>query len=42
MLVVCVLGWNLRSARGQVVLASVALAYQIGYFAAEYFTIGSD
>ncbi|WP_313177201.1 hypothetical protein [Stenotrophomonas sp.] len=42
MLVVCVLGWNLRTARAQVVLAGVALAYQVGYFAAEYFTIGSD
>ncbi|MDI9273061.1 hypothetical protein [Stenotrophomonas sp. PFBMAA-4] len=42
MLVVCVLGWNLRTARAQMVLAGVALAYQIGYFAAEYFTIGSD
>ncbi|HAL22669.1 MAG TPA: hypothetical protein DCP40_08070 [Stenotrophomonas sp.] len=42
MLVVCVLGWNLRSARAHLLLAAVALVYQVVYFAAEYFTIGSD
>lgn len=42
MLVVCVLGWNLRSARAHVLLAAVALVYQVVYFAAEYFTIGID
>lgn len=42
MLAICVLGWHLRTARAQGVLAGVALAYQVSYFAAEYFTIGSD
>lgn len=42
MLIVAALGWHLRSARMQLVLAAATLAYQLGYFAAEYFTIGSD
>lgn len=42
MLCIAVLGWRLRSRRGQLLLAAVALVYQLGYFAVEYFTVGSD
>lgn len=42
MLIVAALGWLLRSARTQLVLAAATLAYQLAYFAAEYFTIGSE
>ncbi len=39
MLVVVALGWRLRSQRGQGILATLTLAYQTIYFAAEYFTL---
>lgn len=42
MLAVAVLGWRLRSQRTQLRLVLATLAYQIGYFAVEYFTVGSD
>jgi hypothetical protein len=42
MLIVAALGWHLRSTRAQLGLAAATLAYQLGYFAAEYFTIGSE
>ncbi len=42
MLAVAVLGWQLRSQRTQLRLVLATLAYQIGYFAVEYFTVGSD
>jgi len=42
MLVVAALGWRLHRARSQLVLAAATLAYQLVYFAAEYFTIGSE
>lgn len=42
MLAVTVLGWRLRSRRAQLRLVLATLAYQIGYFAVEYFTVGSD
>lgn len=42
MLLVALLGWHLRTARAQLRLAALTLVYQVGYFAAEYFTIGSD
>ncbi|QGL87836.1 hypothetical protein [Stenotrophomonas maltophilia] len=42
MLAVAVLGWRLRSQRTQLHLVLATLAYQIGYFAVEYFTVGSD
>ncbi|MBA0327521.1 hypothetical protein [Stenotrophomonas maltophilia] len=41
MLAVAVLGWRLRSQRTQLRLVLATLAYQIGYFAVEYFTVGS-
>ncbi|MCF3479748.1 hypothetical protein GUV60_06760 [Stenotrophomonas maltophilia] len=42
MLAVAVLGCRLRSQRTQLRLVLATLAYQIGYFAVEYFTVGSD
>lgn len=42
MLAVAVLGWRLRSQRTQLRLVLATLAYQTGYFAVEYFTVGSD
>lgn len=42
MLAVAVLGWRLRSQRTQLRLVLATLAYQMGYFAVEYFTVGSD
>ncbi|MDT3501142.1 hypothetical protein [Stenotrophomonas maltophilia] len=42
MLLVVLLGWKLRSGRAQLRLAAATLLYQLGYFTAEYFTIGSD
>ena len=42
MLAVAVLGWRLRSQRTQLRPVLATLAYQIGYFAVEYFTVGSD
>jgi len=42
MLLVVLLGWKLHSSRAQLRLAAATLFYQIGYFTAEYFTIGND
>lgn len=42
MLLVVLLGWKLHSSRAQLRLAAATLLYQIGYFTAEYFTIGND
>ncbi|ARZ73698.1 hypothetical protein CCR98_05770 [Stenotrophomonas sp. WZN-1] len=42
MLAVAVLGGWLRSRRAQLRLVLATLAYQIGYFVVEYFTVGSD
>jgi hypothetical protein len=41
MLVIAVLGMTLSGRRAQLLLVAGALAYQIGYFAAEYFTLTS-
>lgn len=42
MLAVAVLGGWLRSRRAQLRLVLATLAYQIGYFVVEYFTVGGD
>ena len=42
MLLVVLLGWKLHFSRAQLRLAAATLLYQMGYFTAEYFTIGND
>ncbi len=42
MLAIAALGMTMKTRRGHLWLALAALGYQCGYFAAEYFTLGSD